>query len=88
MVAEALSRNLKLFGFGVGGMVDIAADVEGAELLPDGHWDDLENAIARWLEAGAPKPAGADAPMRLRYHPHAVAERHVEIYRGVLSNSP
>jgi len=88
VVAEALARNLKFFGFGVGGVVDIATGVEGAEVVGEGRWDDLGNAIARWLEAGAPRPAAADAAMRPRYHPRVVAERHVAIYREVLSNSP
>jgi glycosyltransferase involved in cell wall biosynthesis len=84
VVAEALARNLKLFAGSVGGVVDIATGVEGAELLPINDWPALENAIARWLEAGCTRPNSAAAVMRRRYHPEVIARRHVEIYREVL----
>jgi glycosyltransferase involved in cell wall biosynthesis len=84
VVAESLARNLKLFAAAVGGVVDIAAGVEGAELLPMNDWTALENSIAKWIEAGCPRPAQAAAIMRERYHPAIIARRHVEIYREVL----
>ena len=83
-VAEALARNLKLFGSRIGGVLDIADAVEGAELFPENDWTGLETALARWLEAGAPRPVGAAAVMRQRYHPEVIARRHLEIYREVL----
>jgi glycosyltransferase involved in cell wall biosynthesis len=85
VVAESLARNLKLFASAIGGVPDIAAGVEGAELFPPGDWTVMENAIARWMEAGSPRPAGAAAVMRRRYAPEVIARRHVEIYREVLS---
>ncbi|MGB7769807.1 MAG: glycosyltransferase family 4 protein [Verrucomicrobiia bacterium] len=85
VVAEALARDLKLFAASVGGIVDIAAGVEGAELFAPNDWSGLETAIARWLNTGQPSPAGATALMRERYHPQTIARRHVEIYREVLN---
>jgi glycosyltransferase involved in cell wall biosynthesis len=85
VVAEALARNLKLFAASVGGVVDIAAGVEGAELLPMNDWTALEDSIARWLESGCPRPATAAAVMRRRYHPEIIAGQHLEIYREVIN---
>ena len=85
VVAEALARNRKLFAGSVGGVVDIAGGVEGVELFPGQDWPGLENAIARWLEAGCQCPSGAAAVMRQRYHPEIIARRHLEIYREVLN---
>jgi glycosyltransferase involved in cell wall biosynthesis len=84
VVAEALARNLKLFGASVGGLIDIAANVEGSELLPMNDWTALENSIACWLETGCPRPRGAAAIMRQRYHPEIIARQHVEIYNEFL----
>ena len=85
VAAEALARNLKFFGSATGGVVDIATGVDGAELFPPQDWAGLESAIARWLTASCPRPTAAAETMRARYHPHAVAERHLEIYREVLA---
>jgi glycosyltransferase involved in cell wall biosynthesis len=84
VVAEALARNLKFFGSRTGGVPDIADGVEGAELFAAGDWAALENSVARWIEAGCPRPTGAAAVMRQRYHPCVIAQRHLEIYREVL----
>ena len=84
VVAESLARNLKLFTASVGGIVDIATGVEGAEILPMNDWQALENSLARWLAAGCLRPAGAAAVMRQRYHPEIIGRRHLEIYREVL----
>jgi len=84
VVAEALARNLKVFAFGVGGVRDICAGVEGAELFTDGDWAGLKAAVRRWLEAGAPRPTTAASAMRERYHPVVIATRHLGIYREVL----
>ncbi len=86
-VAEALTRNLKLFGFKVGGVGEIAEGVEGAELVPSGDWAALKAAIRKWLAAGSPRPSKAAESIRKRYHPAVVAERHLEIYREVLNRS-
>ena len=85
VVVEALARNRKLFAAATGGIVDIATGIEGMELLPADDWPGLENAIARWLAAGAPCPTTAAAMMRRLYHPEIVARRHLEIYREVIN---
>jgi len=84
VVAEALSRNLKFFGARVGGIIDITASVEGAELFEVDDWTGLEQALARWMRAGWPRPRNAAQIMMKRYHPRVIAERHLEIYREVL----
>ena len=84
VVAEALARNLKFFGSTTGGIGDIAAGVEGAELFAPQNWTGMESAIAKWIETGGPRPVGAATVMRERYHPQVVARRHLEIYRQVL----
>jgi glycosyltransferase involved in cell wall biosynthesis len=84
VVAEAMARNLKFFGFATGGVVDIATGVEAAELLPPSDWPTLEEAISRWITAGCPRPLRAAETMHERYHPLVIARRHMEIYREVL----
>ena len=86
VVAEALARNLKFFGARVGGISDIASGAEGAELFDAGDWNGLEQALARWMEAGCPRPMQAAETMKQRYYPRMIAQRHVEIYREVLAN--
>jgi glycosyltransferase involved in cell wall biosynthesis len=84
VVGEALARNLKFFGTRTGGIMDIARDVPGAELFAKDDWNGLTAAIARWMVQGHPRPDGAAALMRERYHPEVVARRHLEIYREIL----
>jgi len=85
-VAEALARNLKFFGARLGGVAEIAEGVSGAELFDGEDWNGLTTAIARWLGQGFPRPVGAAEVMRTRFHPEAVARRHVEIYRALCEN--
>lgn len=84
VVAEGLARNLKFFGARVGGLPDIAAGTEGAELFEIGDLAGLEEAVFRWLCAGHPKPTQAARQMRERYRPETIARRHLEIYRQVI----
>ncbi len=84
VVAEAMARNLKFFGAAIGGVVDIATGVAGAELFAPQDWDALENALARWIQAGCPRPTTAATTMRERYHPQVIGRRHLEIYQEVL----
>lgn len=86
VVAEALARNLKLFGARTGGILDIAAGVGDAELFDVADLSGLESSIARWLQAGCPKGRSSAQMMADRYHPKAVAQRHVEIYREVIES--
>jgi len=89
VVAEALSRNLKLFGSRVGGIVDIASDVPGAELFEAEDWSGLLESIVNWAKGGFSQPAGMSTVTRAveRFHPQAIAKKHFEIYEDVLSKS-
>ena len=87
VVAEAMARNLKFFGAKLGGIVNIATGVEGAELIEADRWDALCDSITSWLAAGAPRATDAATAMRARYHPRVVANRHIEIYREVLQSA-
>lgn len=87
VVAEALARGVKLFASRAGGIIDIASNVPGAELISPNDWTGLTNAISAWLSKGRPLAEGGQAIMRERYAPRTVAARHVEIYGEVLSSS-
>jgi glycosyltransferase involved in cell wall biosynthesis len=84
VVLEGLGRDLKFFGARVGGIVDSTRDMPGAELFAPDDWPGLTSAIARWIAQGHPRPIGNAALIRERYHPIALAKRHVEIYREVI----
>jgi len=86
VVAEALARNLKLFATNVGGITDIADDIEGAELFPLGEDAAMRSAISRWLAEDCPRPHSPATEMQSRYHPKLIARRHFEIYHEVTSN--
>jgi glycosyltransferase involved in cell wall biosynthesis len=85
VVAESLARNLKFFGADLGGIKDIAREAPGAELFARDDWAGLTEAIARWIEAGHPRPTEAAVLMRRRYAPEVIARRYMEIYREVLN---
>jgi glycosyltransferase involved in cell wall biosynthesis len=84
VVAEALSRNLRFFGFRVGGVPDIVEGADGAVLVPPEDWAGLENAIEAWLKSGHPASRPTADLIKQRYHPEAIARRHITIYREVL----
>jgi glycosyltransferase involved in cell wall biosynthesis len=86
VVAEALARDLKFFGARLGGITDIAENVPDTELFKENDWDNLSAALARWICQNHPRANGAAALMWERYHPEAVARRHLEIYKEVLSS--
>ncbi len=86
-VAEALARNLKVFGTRLGGIIDIAEGVPGADLFEPDDWAGLTAALANWIKQGHPRPQEAAAVMRERYHPEAVARRHLEVYRELISSA-
>ena len=87
VVAEALARNLKFFGTKIGGVIDIASGIEGAELFPLEDSGALKSAIAQWLRSGCPCPESAAREMQRRYDPEVIAMRHAEIYRTILTVS-
>jgi glycosyltransferase involved in cell wall biosynthesis len=84
VVVESLARELKFFGSSLGGIVDITQGVPGAELFAKEDWKGLSDAIAGWINQGHPRPIGAAALIRQRYHPKIIATRHIEIYRELL----
>ena len=84
VVAEGLARNLKFFGARIGGIVDIAKDVEGAELFDSNDWASLGEAVSRWLVKGHPRMTLAAQLMRERFHPAGIAAMHGEIYREII----
>ena len=86
VVAEALARNLKLFGSRVGGIADITEGVPGAELFDVNDVNGLTEAIAGWIAKGNPPAEGVADVMRERYHPTVIARRHLEIYCEVLDS--
>ncbi len=87
VAAEALARNLKLFASSFGGVGDIANGTEGAEVIAGDDWAALENAVAKWLEAGCPRPNTASQTMHERYAPEVIARKHLEIYQAVLHSN-
>jgi len=87
VVAEALARGLKFFGARLGGIVDIAEGVPGAELLAGDDWAGLTATLAQWIQQGHPRSVAAAQIMRDRYAPDTIARRHLEIYREVVGNS-
>ena len=87
VVLEGLGRNLKFFGSRLGGIVDIVNDMPGAELFAWDDWPGLTAAIARWIAQGHPRPVGAAAIVRERYHPVALARQHLKIYQELLNLS-
>jgi glycosyltransferase involved in cell wall biosynthesis len=84
VVAEALARGLKFFGARLGGVVDIAGAVAGAELFDLEDWNGLTGAVAGWIRQNHPLLPAAALLMRQRYAPEVIAQRHLEIYREVL----
>ena len=85
VVAEGLARNLKFFGTRVGGVIDIATQVEQAELFDDNDLAGLRAALTAWLKQGHPQPSTASQEMFRRYHPDGIARQHVAIYRELLA---
>jgi glycosyltransferase involved in cell wall biosynthesis len=90
VVAEALARGLKLFASKVGGICDIASGVPDVELFDSEDWDRLARALVAWIQKPIlSSPQTTQGLMKSRYHPQVIANRHLEIYREVLSaNNP
>ena len=87
VVAEALARGLKLFAAKVGGIVDIAKEVQDAELFDADDWPGLEYSLQAWINNPTPPSSVSRDLMESRYHPKAIAGRHLDIYREVLSEN-
>lgn len=87
VLAEALSRNLKVFAARVGGIPDITAGVDTAELYDQGDWEGLYNGLSTWILTKSLQRSESAALMKERYHPNIVSREHLRVYREVL-NSP
>ena len=81
-MAEALARNLEFFGAQVGGRIDIAQELEGAELFEASSLNKLTIPVEGRIKSGFARPTGASGIIRSRY-PKAIAGWHLEIYREV-----
>lgn len=83
VVAEALARNLRVFGSNIGGLKDIGHDIEGCALFDTPS--DLEIGLRDWFSIGSPANSLSQGIMKERYAPEVVAKRHLEIYKEVLN---
>jgi glycosyltransferase involved in cell wall biosynthesis len=83
VVAEALARGLKIFASHVGGIPDITGNVPSAET--HSTFEELAGGIDAWLTSGAPHPPVPGSSLRDLYHPDAVARKHLNIYKEILS---
>ena len=85
VIAEALARNLKVFAFAAGGVGEVAAGAELAELYAVNDWAALSTGVERWFSAGCPLPQTAADAIVKRHAPEVIARRHVEVYRALLA---
>jgi glycosyltransferase involved in cell wall biosynthesis len=85
VVAEALSRNLKLFASRVGGVVDIAQSAQGGGLFEPSDFGSLETSIKQWLDDGCPRSTETANLMRACYAPKRVAEKTLQVYNELTS---
>jgi glycosyltransferase involved in cell wall biosynthesis len=86
VVPEAIARGLTFFGASVGGICDIADGIESALLIEPTDWNGLVQHLEAWLRHPAHASESARDKVRARYHPTAIARKHIEIYRKVLGH--
>lgn len=85
VVAEALSRELKVFASEVGGIVDICHSVSSAVLIPHNDFKSLSQSICDWLSAGHPNAPEAALIVRNRYCPADIAAKTLCAYHQALA---
>ncbi len=88
--AEAIARGLYLFASDVGAVRDIAQGVTGVEIFDLTAWEQLKSSLRHWLVSGEKRQAFPHTPPPEfigRYHPVAIARRHIEIYEEVLGRT-
>jgi glycosyltransferase involved in cell wall biosynthesis len=86
--AEAIARGLYLFASDVGAARVIAKGVERVRIFNLNEWDELKQAVQKWLVSGEyekPCPENPPSEFTQSFHPACVARRHLEIYREVLN---
>jgi glycosyltransferase involved in cell wall biosynthesis len=81
VVAEAIARGCRVFGFAVGGMSEICRGTKSEDLNKVGNWEDLSKQILGWLNQSLRRDEAGAMQMRARYHPVVIAQKHLEIYR-------
>ena len=86
VVAESLSRGLKVFASNVGGIRDITSGVPEAELFAPDDWDGLSKALTAWFQKPSLSSVQTQNLMKSRYHPKVIAARHLEIYRELIAS--
>ncbi len=85
--AEAIARGLYLFASDVGAAHIIAKGVENVQIFGLDQWDQMKDAVKKWLVAEEYKklrPKNPPPEFIQSFHPTSVAKRHLEIYREVL----
>ena len=86
VIAESLSRGLKVFASNVGGIRDITSGVPEAELFAPDDWDGLSKALTAWFRKPSLSSVQTQNLMKSRYHPKVIAARHLEIYRELIAS--
>lgn len=86
VVAEALSRELKVFASEVGGITDICRSVSGAVLVAPDDYSSLSRSIYNWLSVGHPKAHEAASIVRKRYCSSRIAEQTITAYYHALNS--
>jgi glycosyltransferase involved in cell wall biosynthesis len=81
VVAEAIARGCRVFGFDIGGMSEICRGTKSEGLIKFGNWKELGKQILEWLNQKFGRDEAGAMEMRSRYHPAVVAQKHLEIYR-------
>ncbi len=82
VVAEALSRNLKIFVSSVGGITDIVKNINDAVVLESNNKNALEKSIIAWLDGGGKRVEYANEEMQRKYHPEVIAREHLCMYNN------
>lgn len=84
VVAEALSRELKVFASEVGGIIDICRSIPGAELVPPADFRSLSETLYNWLASGHPKSPRSALIARSRYCTNDIAAKTLDAYHQTL----
>jgi glycosyltransferase involved in cell wall biosynthesis len=84
VVAEALSRDLRVFASRVGGIVDICRCVPGIVSIPANDFIELSQSIQQWLACGHERAVGAAAIVRQQYCPARIADETIRVYQQAL----
>jgi glycosyltransferase involved in cell wall biosynthesis len=87
VVAEAIARGCRVFGFNVGGVSEICRGTGSIPLAKSNNWEELGKLLLTWLNQSNRTDEEGAMQMRTRYHPKVIAQRHLEIYKEVLGKT-